>query len=257
MQPSLEAFRGVGPPCCQRFDRLQARRHTVFLLFPDTFYPIFEVDAQAPTQWFSNDAMCRGVRCLSNQHGSSWQNRWPPMELIEATYGYTQRLSCLSLPVSPKIEHSVLDAGLSALTDTSDPNLTWLPSGHARWTRPATHPLDASQQNRLNNATKDDHTKILNRLRVRSFPWMECDESRKRNCSRSGERNGIGRNPLTNSWPMRKKKQYALGDCTHDWSPRFGQNQATSSLIIPAQGFLASAVSHHDARTDHTRLVTV
>ena len=38
-------------------------------------------------------------------------------------------------PVSPKIEHSVLHAGLSALTDTSDPNLTWLPSGHARWTR--------------------------------------------------------------------------------------------------------------------------
>ena len=83
-------------------------------------------------------------------------------------------------PVSPKIEHSVLNAGLSALTDTSDPNLTWLPSGHARWTRPATHPLDASQQNRLNNATKDDHTEILKSLESEVVPWMECDESRRR-----------------------------------------------------------------------------
>lgn len=83
-------------------------------------------------------------------------------------------------PVSPKIEHSVLNAGLSALTDTSDPNLTWLPSGHARWTRPATHPLDASQQDRLNNATKDDHIEIIKSLQSEVVPWAECDESRRR-----------------------------------------------------------------------------
>lgn len=83
-------------------------------------------------------------------------------------------------PVSPIIEHSVLNAGLSALTDTSDPNLTWLPSGHARWTRPATHPLDASQHDRLNKATKDDHIEILKSLESEVVPWMECDESRKR-----------------------------------------------------------------------------
>lgn len=84
-------------------------------------------------------------------------------------------------PVSPKIEHSVLNAGLSALTDASDPNMTWLPSGHARWTRPATHPLDESQQQELNSATKENHREILKSLESDVVPWMECDESRKRN----------------------------------------------------------------------------
>ena len=83
-------------------------------------------------------------------------------------------------PVNPKIEHLVLNAGLSALTDTSDPNLTWLPSGHARWTLPATMPLDATQQNQLNIASKDNHLEVLKTLRKEVVPWMECDASRRR-----------------------------------------------------------------------------
>ena len=83
-------------------------------------------------------------------------------------------------PVTPNIEYSVLNAGLSALTDTSDPNLTWLPSGHARWTLPATMPMDASQQDQLNKATKDDHIEVLKSLKSEVVPWMECDASRRR-----------------------------------------------------------------------------
>ncbi|MED5291417.1 MAG: glycerophosphodiester phosphodiesterase family protein, partial [Candidatus Thermoplasmatota archaeon] len=60
-------------------------------------------------------------------------------------------------PVSAKIEHAVLNAGLSVLTDASDPAMTWLPSGHTRWTQPATLPLDETQYMRLKNATKEDH----------------------------------------------------------------------------------------------------
>ena len=83
-------------------------------------------------------------------------------------------------PVAPKREHAVLNAGLSVLTDVSDPALTWLPSGHARWTQPATFPLDKTQQNQLNNATEHNHRDVLNSLKGEVPSWMECDESRKR-----------------------------------------------------------------------------
>jgi|TARA_B100001741_G_scaffold274291_1_gene243921 hypothetical protein len=83
-------------------------------------------------------------------------------------------------PVTPKIEHSVLNAGLSALTDMSDPELTWLPSGHTRWAQPATFPLDKDQQEQLNSATKENHQELLNSLKNEVPSWMECDESRKR-----------------------------------------------------------------------------
>ena len=83
-------------------------------------------------------------------------------------------------PVSPTIEHDVLNAGLSALTDSSDPAMTWLPSGHARWAQPATLPLDETQSNRLKNATKEEHLSVLKSLKKEVTPWMECDVSRKR-----------------------------------------------------------------------------
>ena len=83
-------------------------------------------------------------------------------------------------PVSAKIEHAVLNAGLSVLTDSSDPSMTWLPSGHARWTQPATLPLDETQYLRLKNATKEDHLSVLKSLKDEVTPWRECDVSRKR-----------------------------------------------------------------------------
>ena len=83
-------------------------------------------------------------------------------------------------PVSAKIEHAVLNAGLSVLTDASDPAMTWLPSGHARWTQPATLPLDETQYMRLKNATKEDHLSVLKSIKNDVTPWMECDVSRKR-----------------------------------------------------------------------------
>lgn len=83
-------------------------------------------------------------------------------------------------PVKPSIEYDVLNAGLSALTDESDPTLTWLPNGHARWNQPATLPLDEAQRQRLDQATKENHLQILNELQDEVVPWKECDESRKR-----------------------------------------------------------------------------
>jgi glycerophosphoryl diester phosphodiesterase len=83
-------------------------------------------------------------------------------------------------PVKPSIEHAVLSAGLSALTDESDPRLTWLPSGHARWNQPATLPLDERQRQHLDNATQENHLQILKELQDEVVPWKECDKSRKR-----------------------------------------------------------------------------
>ena len=82
-------------------------------------------------------------------------------------------------PTSLDVEHDVLAAGLTGLTDCSDPNVTWLPSGHARWNQPGTLPLDALQQQTLEQATKENHKEILHELQSETVPWLECDASRR------------------------------------------------------------------------------
>jgi len=82
-------------------------------------------------------------------------------------------------PTALKIEHDVLSAGLTGLTDCSDPSITWLPSGHARWTLPATRPLDANQQLSLERATQENHKEILRELQTETMPWSECDAQRR------------------------------------------------------------------------------
>ena len=92
-------------------------------------------------------------------------------------------------PTKPEVEHRLQAAGLTGLTDYADPNFTWLPSGHARWTRPATLPLDAQQQVLLEQATQETHLDVLKELKANVTPWVECDEAR--------------RNSLVNYWSTR------------------------------------------------------
>ena len=82
-------------------------------------------------------------------------------------------------PTKPHVEHKVLNAGLTALTDNLDPNLTWLPSGNTRWVKPATQPLDENQSKLLENASKENHLSILKQLESEVPKWNECDEQRK------------------------------------------------------------------------------
>jgi len=82
-------------------------------------------------------------------------------------------------PTKPELEHKVLSAGLTALSDHLDPNLTWLPSDKARWFNPATMPLDESQNFILDNATKDQHLSIIKQLKLETPTWNECDKQRK------------------------------------------------------------------------------
>jgi len=82
-------------------------------------------------------------------------------------------------PTPFDIEHDVLAGGLTGLTDCSDPEASWLPSGHLRWTHPATRPLDETQQQTLEKATKENHKKILRELQSETIPWSECDRQRR------------------------------------------------------------------------------
>ena len=82
-------------------------------------------------------------------------------------------------PAKPELEHKILNAGLTGLTDYLDPKLTWLPSGNARWCNPATRPLDKSQLELLNSANQENHLSIINQLKEQAPKWNECDNQRR------------------------------------------------------------------------------
>ena len=82
-------------------------------------------------------------------------------------------------PAELKHEHMLLQAGITGLTDCADPELTWLPSGHPRWTRPSTMPLDAQQQHVLAKATQENHRDVLRQLTAEVVPWSQCDRARR------------------------------------------------------------------------------
>ncbi|MCH1540841.1 MAG: hypothetical protein L7S56_05340 [Candidatus Poseidonia sp.] len=82
-------------------------------------------------------------------------------------------------PTKARNEHAVLEAGMTALTDSADPALSWLPSGHARWRHPATRPLDESQKIQLKQATQENHQSILTELMDNTPTWEECDAHRR------------------------------------------------------------------------------
>ncbi len=82
-------------------------------------------------------------------------------------------------PANLDTEYDILNAGLTGLTDCSDPDVTWLPSGHLRWTQPATKPLDAQQTELLHSATASNHLDILKELQTHVLPWSDCDVQRK------------------------------------------------------------------------------
>ncbi len=83
-------------------------------------------------------------------------------------------------PTKPHIEHQLLRAGMSALTDHADPALTWLPSGHARWRQPALRPLLETEWSTLENTPREHHREAVRELEKDTPCWSECDASRRR-----------------------------------------------------------------------------
>jgi len=83
-------------------------------------------------------------------------------------------------PTRPDIEHALLRAGLTALTDYADPALTWLPSNQARWVQPATQPLDEEQWQSLEKCEVEHHLDVLSEFKDSTPTWSEADPSRRR-----------------------------------------------------------------------------
>lgn len=90
---------------------------------------------------------------------------------------YLQGFPVYVWPCSPENEFRLLNGGFTGLTDNPDPNLTWLPSGHARWFQPSSLPLNQQQSIELNNATKENHLDVLKQLKSEATPWHELDTS--------------------------------------------------------------------------------
>ena len=83
-------------------------------------------------------------------------------------------------PTRPDIEHALLRAGLTALTDYADPALTWLPSNQARWVQPATQPLDEEQWQSLEKCEVEHHLDVLSEFKDSTPTWGEADPARRR-----------------------------------------------------------------------------
>ena len=85
-------------------------------------------------------------------------------------------------PVSLKHEKLVLDAGLTALTDSSSPDITHLPDGSKRWTRPSTEPLIEDVPTPWNEMTKSQHKEIITIMR-KKWSWNRTVDELMENCS--------------------------------------------------------------------------
>ena len=107
-------------------------------------------------------------------------------------------------PTKPHIEHRVLRAGMSALTDHADPALTWLPSGHARWCKPGLQPLLEEEWSRLEHATEANHLTVVQELESTVPLWSDCDDARRRT--------------LVNEWTERWKWRSSLEETLEQFS---------------------------------------
>ncbi|HJM55648.1 MAG TPA: glycerophosphodiester phosphodiesterase family protein [Poseidonia sp.] len=82
-------------------------------------------------------------------------------------------------PTRITVEHDLIRAGLTALTDKANPNLLWLPSGHLRWNQPGTRPLDETQWKILEQATYENHRDVHSALLEATPTWKDCDAQRR------------------------------------------------------------------------------
>ena len=83
-------------------------------------------------------------------------------------------------PANEKYEYRLLKSGITGLTDNLDPSYTWYKNGKgARWQKPATKPLDASQIRLIENAEYATHKDVIKQLEEEVSPWIECSVSRK------------------------------------------------------------------------------
>jgi len=83
-------------------------------------------------------------------------------------------------PAKLRVERALLDAGLTAISDELSPEVTTLPTGEARWLRPATQPLNQEHQNKLDSITAEHHGSVIAELQREVAPWPELSDSEKK-----------------------------------------------------------------------------
>jgi len=83
-------------------------------------------------------------------------------------------------PAKLRVERALLSAGLTAISDELSPEVTTLPTGEARWLRPATQPLNREHQNKLDSITAEHHGSVIAELQREVAPWPELSDSEKK-----------------------------------------------------------------------------
>ena len=83
-------------------------------------------------------------------------------------------------PSKSDSERLLLDAGLTGLTDDLSPNSVTLDSGHARWIKPATQPLNDGMRKELDDTPIDEHASKISELQKDISPWHELSDSERR-----------------------------------------------------------------------------
>ena len=79
-------------------------------------------------------------------------------------------------PVPLNHERAVLDAGLTAITDSSSPEINQLPDGSERLTKPATKPLSKGDSQPWNEMSKGEHRELLTQMKKQWLWKRSVDE---------------------------------------------------------------------------------
>ena len=83
-------------------------------------------------------------------------------------------------PAPLELEASMLEAGISLISDHMDPSVFSLPDGKARWMRPASQPLDDEWRERLDTASDSERGDLIKEAGESLPTWPELGSRRKR-----------------------------------------------------------------------------
>ena len=83
-------------------------------------------------------------------------------------------------PAPLELEASMLEAGFSLISDNMDPRVVSLPDGGARWSRPASQPLDEEWRERLDAAADSERADLIKEAGESLPTWSESGVSRRR-----------------------------------------------------------------------------
>jgi len=82
-------------------------------------------------------------------------------------------------PSPLELEHSMLNAGITCISDNVGDEISTLPTGELRWQRPATQPINEEYQMIFKDAEKTNHASIIKEAETNLPSWQELSRSEK------------------------------------------------------------------------------